>query len=351
MIDTSTWREFNLKDICYITMGNKMDFSAMTMDNPTVNFVGRSADDNGVVAKVDAIKDVKPYNAGCITVALGGSLGSSYLQIEPFYTSQNVAVLEFDDTVSDLAKIFISCLIMNESKYKYFPFGRELNTHIRTDFSFALPIRFNADGTPFIDVDKRYSENGYVPDWQFMEDFIGGFHSKPLTTSVKSSHIPLEIERWREFKVGDLFDIHPTKAIDGVSADDCVGYGYPLVVNSAENNGVAGLCDIEPTENGNIITFSDTTDGNTFFYQPSAFIGFAHVQGMYPKNSLMTASAMLFISTMLMFNSRGRYSYGRKMRRDAISESLLKLPATPSGTPDWQFMEDYVKSLPYGDKL
>lgn len=170
--DVVEWKYFYLKNICDITMGNKMDWSAMTMDNPEVNFVGRSADDNGVAGKVDIVDDVEPYKAGCITVALGGSLGASYLQNEAFYTSQNVSVLEFEDEVSDAAKIFISCLIMNESKYKYFPFGRELNTHIRTDFGFTLPVKHNADGTIFIDDEHTYSEEGYVPDWQFMEDYI-----------------------------------------------------------------------------------------------------------------------------------------------------------------------------------
>lgn len=170
--DVGEWKYFYLKNICDITMGNKMDWSAMTMDNPEINFVGRSADDNGVAGKVDIVDDVEPYKAGCVTVALGGSLGSSYLQNEAFYTSQNVSVLEFEDEVSDAAKLFISCLIMNESKYKYFPFGRELNTHIRTDFGFTLPVKHNADGTIFIDDEHTYSEDGYVPDWQFMEDYI-----------------------------------------------------------------------------------------------------------------------------------------------------------------------------------
>ena len=116
-------------------------------------------------------------------------------------------------------------------------------------------------------------------------------------------------------------------------------------VNSAENNGIAGLCDIEPTEKGGIITFSDTTDGNTFFYQPDDFVGFAHVQGMYPKFSQASDLVLLFISMVLMFDSKGRYSYGRKMRRDTISEIMLKLPADINGNPDWQFMEDYIKSL------
>lgn len=171
-LDVVNWKYFYLKNICDITMGNKMDWSAMTMENPEVNFVGRSADDNGVAGKVDLVDGVEPYKAGCITVALGGSLGSSYLQDEKFYTSQNVSVLEFEDDVSDAAKIFISCLIMNESKYKYFPFGRELNTHIRTDFGFTLPVQHNSDGTIFIDEKHTYSEEGYVPDWQFMEDYI-----------------------------------------------------------------------------------------------------------------------------------------------------------------------------------
>ena len=149
-----------------------MDWSAMTMENPNVNFVGRSADNNGVAGKVDLVAGVEPYKAGCITVALGGSLGASYLQDEKFYTSQNVSVLEFENGVSVGAKIFISCLIMNESKYKYFPFGRELNTHIRTDFGFTLPIKHNVDGTPFIEETHKYSEEGYVPDWRFMENYI-----------------------------------------------------------------------------------------------------------------------------------------------------------------------------------
>lgn len=176
-LNTDSWEYFLLKDICSITMGNKMDHSAMSIDDPSVNFVGRSADNNGVAGKVDFVTDdngsiIKPYKAGCITVALGGSLGSSYLQVEDFYTSQNVSVLEFDEDVSDSAKLFITTCIMNESKYKYFPFGRELNTHIRTDFGFTLPIQRQSNGEPIIDHTHKYSERGYVPDWQWMENYI-----------------------------------------------------------------------------------------------------------------------------------------------------------------------------------
>ncbi|MBQ6052928.1 MAG: N-6 DNA methylase [Clostridia bacterium] len=173
----------------------------------------------------------------------------------------------------------------------------------------------------------------------------------PYLVANKGVTPALNVSEWKEYRVGDFFDIHPTKTIDGVSADDCVGYGAPLVVNSAENNGVAGMCDLIPTEEGGIITFSDTTDGNTFFYQPDFFIGFAHVQGMYPKTRDWNAFELLFFKTMLAFDARGRYNYGRKMRRDTIAEVMIKLPITTDGDPDWQFMENYIKALPYGDRL
>ena len=154
----------------------------------------------------------------------------------------------------------------------------------------------------------------------------------------------LDVSGWKEFRVGDLFDIHPTKTIDGLNAEMCNGGKTPLVVNQSYNNGIAGFCDFEPTEKGGIITFSDTWEGNTFFYQPNNFIGFAHVQGMYPKMSI-SQKCLLFLCTMLDFDARGRFSYGRKKRRDIVSEIFLKLPTDTSGNPDWKFMENYVKSL------
>lgn len=167
------WFFFRLSRLCNIDMGNKMDFSAMTTDEPSVNFVGRSAENNGVMGKVDIVEGITPYPAGCITVALGGSLGASFVQDEPFYTSQNVAVLRFDaDTVTTLARLFLATMVNFESRFKYFPFGRELNKYIRTIYGFVLPIKRNPDGTPFIDPKKSFHNDGYVPDWQFMEDYM-----------------------------------------------------------------------------------------------------------------------------------------------------------------------------------
>lgn len=310
---------------------NACDECDRSVEN-SVNFVARTAENNGVSSRVVTIDGVIPQKAGLISVAGGGSVLSTFLQSEPFYSGRDLYTLEAKNDISDEAKIFVITVI-EQNKYRY-SYGRQANKTL-PDLELKLPVT-----------------KEHKPDWQFMEDFIKSLHHKPLTTKNKVGQAAeLNVTGWKEFRVGDLFDIHPTKALDGVTSDDCVGYGVPLVVNSADNNGVAGLCDLNPTEDGGIITFSDTTDGNTFFYQPNPFVGFAHVQGMYPKTRKWSEGELLFICTMLMFDARGRYNYGRKMRRDTIADVMLKLPVDDNGNPDWRFMNDYMKALPYGDRL
>jgi hypothetical protein len=34
-----------------------------------------------------------------------------------------------------------------------------------------------------------------------------------------------------------------------------------------------------------------------------------------------------------------------------MRDSVIKLPATKSGEPDWESMEGYIKALPYGSQI
>ena len=49
----------------------------------------------------------------------------------------------------------------------------------------------------------------------------------------------------------------------------------------------------------------------------------------------------------LIEKEKYRWAYGRKWRPVRMPNSLIKLPATKEGQPDWDFMESYIKSLPY----
>lgn len=366
-LNTQDWKEFNLLKLCKIDMGNKFDNDKMSHDNPCINFVSRTGDNNGVSDFVDKIRGVEPYPANSISVALGGSIGSCFLQTKPFYTGQNVSVLLFDDAVSDEAKLFITTMFMNECKYKYVAFGRELNVHIRKDFVFFLPIQHNADGSILIDAKKTYSDDGYVPDWEFMENYIKSLHSKPITTKISGGSIPdLEIDKWEEFRVGNLFsNIYKAKAHtkDEVIETD---RGIHFVSRTDTNNGVDIVVKndgLEGIEKANCITIGDTTA--TCYYQNEDYVTGDHMVVL--RAEWMNMYTGLFIRTIIM-QEYIRYCYGRAYRMDLIKNTMIKLPiqrdekgnpiidnskkySEKGYIPDWEFMENYIKSLPYSDRI
>ena len=107
-----------------------------------------------------------------MSLALGGSfLGSCFIQKKPFYTAQNVAVLQEKVPLSNHTKLFIATLIRNECKIKYQAFGRELNSHFRKDFTIKLPIKMNGESA-VIDEAHEFSDEGYIPDWEWMENYM-----------------------------------------------------------------------------------------------------------------------------------------------------------------------------------
>ena len=149
MIDHEMWKTYKLIDIFDITYGNKFDLCALNeTDNKSeesVAFITRTATNNGIGAYVERTS-TPPYNSGAITVALGGSLGATFVQNQQFYTSQNIAVLlpkvEYSNNITTNVKLFIITLIKQECRLKFTAFGRELNKHIKTDFTterFSMP--------------------------------------------------------------------------------------------------------------------------------------------------------------------------------------------------------------------
>lgn len=167
---------------------------------------------------------------------------------------------------------------------------------------------------------------------------------------------PVDTSTWGEFKVGELFDVHPTKAYKLKNSDLLSVDGeIPVVVNSSYNNGIGGYSKLEPTEQPGILTFSDTTSGsNTLFYQNQAFIGYAHVQGMYPKNFELTdLTALFMIATLRATIDQRKWDYTNKLNRTTVIEMHVKLPLKQGTNPadysqndiDWHYMESFMSRV------
>ena len=57
----------------------------------------------------------------------------------------------------------------------------------------------------------------------------------------------------------------------------------------------------------------------------------------------------LFLATILD-KERPKYSFGRKYGK-YVKDTKILLPTTIKGFPDWKFMENYIKSLPYSANI
>ena len=111
------------------------------------------------------------------------------------------------------------------------------------------------------------------------------------------------------------------------------------------NNGITGWVDLKPTEKGGIITYSDTTTSEGIFYQPIDFVGYSHVQGLYPyASNIWDEDSLLYFTCAFKKAAAGRFDYANKFNRAIASKLKVVLP-TKGGDIDFDFMRRYIATL------
>lgn len=335
-LDDRNYAEFKVSDLFTVKYGVNLELTTcMECDKSeilSVNFVARTAENNGVSSCVQIIDNIEPQKAGLISVAAGGSVLSTFLQNEPFYSGRDLYTLEAKDNISDEAKMFVITII-EKNKYKY-NYGRQANKTL-PDLLLKLPVN-----------------NENKPDWQFMEDYIKSLHYKPLTTKNKTGQAPdLNVSEWKEFRVGDLFQVELAKG--DIKFNEVDDGDIPLVSSGESNNGVVGYIDSFGDGKSEIFPANRITVdmfGNAF-YQNEPFFAVSHgrVNILNPKFNL-TKNIGLFVSTIIK-QEQYKFSYGRAVYSGVAENMSIVLPVNSDGNPDWQFMENYIKALPYGDRL
>lgn len=373
-LNTSKWQSFLLKELYEIKMGDKLDKNKMSQDCPSVNFVSRISDNNGVDIKVDLIDNLEPHKAGLLTVSLGGEyLGSCYVQKEPFYTAQNVAIMSPRFPQMNISvNQFICSLVKFECKTKYYAFGRELNTHINKDFEIYLPVIYEESGSPAIDETYKYNSKGYIPDWNFMRNYIESITTQQIKTKNKKSTIQIDFKKWREFELSNLLTIRGGKGITSEEVESHPGQ-LRAIQSGEENNGVMGYIDLDYCQSKGYticldpcLTVARTgSAGFVSFQKEGCVVGdSAKILQLEPEHA--TIPCYLFIQTLLMMN-KFKYDYGRKVTEKKYLDEIIILPIKYDNSepaidsdckyskegfiPDWEFMEKYIKSLPLGDTI
>jgi hypothetical protein len=295
-----------VKDLFDVKYGVNLELltceTTTAADTDGVNFVARTSNNNGVVAVVKKIEGVSPQAAGTLSCASGGSVLETFVQTKPYYSGRDLYVLTPKNEMSLSEKLYY-CMCIKANAYKY-SYGRQANKTLK---DIELPDT--------------------IPQWIYATKAI------PITTTKTNANSPpLEMDKWNEFKVGDLFSRFETckcsVARDLSDGDDCYYIGA-----KKNDNGIMRRVayDVDLITKGNCIVFICDGQGSVGYanYMNIDFIGSTTLTVGY-NESLNKYVGMFLVSVLDL--ERPKYSFGRKYRTK-LANTIIRLPATKQGSP------------------
>lgn len=359
------WGEFRLGDL-FEVLSSKKIYHANTIkihDTQIENsypYVVRAATNNGIKG---FIIDDPTFTNEKNTLSFAQDTFTVFYQKQPYFTGNKVKVLKPKFAFKSPKILhFISAIL--QFILKPLTWGLGSTTESIAEFKFSLPLKPTANTQTLEDI-----------DFTFMEKFIAELEQCRLAeleaylkaTGLENTTLSNDEENalnvfngnhsggntpcgltWQHFKLGDLFEIRPTKAYNLTNPHLFDSNAKnPVVTNSSLNNGISGYSSLEPTEKGNQITYSDTTTSEGIFYQKRPFIGYSHVQGLYPLkyHEFWNEKTLLYIVVAFKKVACGRFDYGNKFNRKIASEMSIVLPTNPHGGIDFDFMHTLINAL------
>lgn len=128
-MNSNTQKLCKVSDIFEVKYGVNLELNRLQLDPNGINFVSRTARNNGVSAVVSALPDLEPLPAGSLTVAGGGSVLETFLQPEPFYSGRDLYYLTPKEDLSIAQKLYY-CMCIRANKFR-FNYGRQANRTLR----------------------------------------------------------------------------------------------------------------------------------------------------------------------------------------------------------------------------
>ena len=344
-LNINHWEEFKISDLFLWQKGKTLSKENKEKFKGSIPCINGSAFNNGILTYLDADIKTIGFNlqkAPCLSLSRVGNSGLTFLQEEDFFIADNAysLTLKNKNFSNSYVYLFLST-ILNKELYKY-NYGRIINSRY-----FKTKVLLPA---------KQKSNKKYEPDWRYMENYIKNLQLqikfKPIYTKNKNIE-KMNMKTWKEFPITSLFNVHGSKTTPKLKLEEYGAGDYPYVTTQATNNGIAGFYDFW-TENKNVLTIDSAVAGFCS-YQDKEFSASDHVEILEPlQNTILNKYTAMFLKTIISC-SKYKYDYGRKFNQNRIRETILLLPAKQKSNkkyePDWQYMENYIKSLPYADLI
>lgn len=168
-LNIDDWQDFIISKLFVIESPGRR--SIKTYNVGDIPYVSSSSVNNGIVSYLEPKEDEELEKGNCITVSPLD--GSSFYQEDDFLgrggAGSAVSML-YNENLSKYNALFI-CTIIKISASK-FDYSDALTSDNLDNLIIRLPILHNDDNSIYIDEEKKYSDNGYMPDWKYMSSYM-----------------------------------------------------------------------------------------------------------------------------------------------------------------------------------
>ena len=374
------WKAFKIAELFRIEPC-KCGNASLLEDGDDVFYRGAKKSENGVMRKVKRVNDLISKGNCIMFICDGdGSCGNTIYIADDFIGSTTTSVGYNNKLNRYTGPFVVSVLDMHKYKYSH---SRKYRTSLANEV-IMLPIDTN--GNPDWEWIEKYMkslEEGLDDQMNDIMDVADGdkniikvFADKVEIDDFKAwlqdnanmdanNQMPLDIDDWKPFITSKLFPyMESGKANQQILEDgtDCFYVGA-----KRSDNGVMRQCKYNELliTKGNCVVFICNGDGSVGYanYMDKDFIGTTDIIAGYNEN--LNRPIGLFLAT-LYSQERFKYSHARKWK-PYLKDTAIMLPIKRSskGTPqidkkrtyseegyvpDWNWIEQYMKSLPYSDK-
>ena len=156
----------------------------------------------------------------------------------------------------------------------------------------------------------------------------------------------LDTVSWKEFKIGELFDVINNPQLDKenfVFSDDAL---YPYFTRTENNNGILGY--VEYLDDKHKIRGNSLAVGMIsmkFHYMFHDFYAGQFTKTLIPKFKCFNETLALYFISILNKHSSYYQSYLVREFVPRVKNTVCNLPVGKDGQPNWNYMTEYIKEL------
>jgi restriction endonuclease S subunit len=168
-IDISEWKEFEISRI--FSIETPASRSIKTYNEGDVPYVSSGSVNNGIISYLEPKDDEELEKGNCITVSPLD--GSSFYQEDDFLgrggAGSAISML-YNENLTKYNSLFI-CTVIKISAQK-FDYSDAFTSDNLKKLKICLPAQKDNKGRFVIDPEKKYSDEGFIPAWSYMEDYM-----------------------------------------------------------------------------------------------------------------------------------------------------------------------------------